>query len=535
MFTKSVQSFYISLFIFIISIIPKEAFAQQTKFDSIFYNTAVNVSGTDSNKALHIADSLYKHTSDTRNKVRALMLSADIYCKKGKINKGIEFALRANTLAEKSDDFDWVARISGFLSTQYRSTGLKSSGLRFLAKGMEASKKITNLNTSYQFQANAFQENAYYKMEEEQYEEALNSLNKADLLFKKLRDDPTKLFLLATNEELVAKNNFSLLKYDLAQKHYLEGLVYLEKASGEDSPLKGFIYDGLGKVSFRQKNYNQAHEYFLKAVQIAEKVNFTTLKIEVYQDLSNYYDVVKDMPKYKHYNNLYNQVVQSQIKENKENADQIVTVINKDALESSKTKNIYLYTATTVIGVLVLLFFLYSTQKKREKKKFQRIIKQLRERSLFLDAGNEANLDSANDKLVATEKKSVSVVPADVEQILIEKLRKFELGEKFTDNAISLSSLSVLLQTNSKYLSYVINNYKGKDFNTYINELRIFFIINKIEKNPQYLEYKISYLAEEAGFSSHSKFSAIFKSVVGLSPSVFLEQLISEREEKNVT
>ena len=406
--------------------------------------------------------------------------------------------------------------------------------MRFLAKGMEASQKITNINTSYQFQANAYQEKAYYKMEEQEYTEALKSLNKAEQLFKKLKDDQTKLFLLATNEELLAKNNFSLLKYDVAQKHYLEGLVFLEKASGEDSPLKGFIYDGLGKVFFRQKNYKQAHEYFLKANQIAEKVDFTTLKIEVYQDLSKYYDVVKDMPKYKHYNNLYTKVVQSQIKEDKQNADQIVTVINNDALESSSTKNIYLYAAAAIIGVLVLVFFLYRTQKKREKKKFQQIIKLLREQSLALNAENQLSFDTETDILVDTEKKSVSVVPAYVEQLLIKKLRKFERGKKFTDNSISLSSLSTLLETNSKYLSYVINNHKGKDFNTYINELRIFYIINKIEKNPQYLEYKISYIAKEAGFSSHSKFSAVFKSVVGLSPSVFLDQLDFEREENNI-
>ena len=85
--------------------------------------------------------------------------------------------------------------------------------------------------------------------------------------------------------------------------------------------------------------------------------------------------------------------------------------------------------------------------------------------------------------------------------------------------------LAGMLNTNTKYLSHVLNTYLNKDFNSYINELRIRYIIAKIEQNDVFKNYKISYLAEEAGFSSHSKFSAIFKSVTGFSPSTFLDYL----------
>ena len=38
-------------------------------------------------------------------------------------------------------------------------------------------------------------------------------------------------------------------------------------------------------------------------------------------------------------------------------------------------------------------------------------------------------------------------------------------------------------------------------------------------------DYKLSYLAEMSGFTSHSKFTIAFKSVVGVTPSQFIENL----------
>lgn len=511
--------FCISSIIYFLFVCTNLIYGQQPKFDSVFYNTAVNIAGTNTRKALHIADSLYQNTPEKRNKLRALMLTADIYTKKGQINKAITYALKASLLAEETNNYEWIARISGFLSTQYRSTGLKSTGLRFLSKGMNAALKISDATMATIFQGTAYQEKAYYEMEDKAFQKAIASLKKAAILFEKLPDNPTKYFMLATNEEMLGKNNFYASNFDIAQTHYSDGLDYLKKASSEDSPLKGFIYDGLGKVFFNQKQYNKAHDYFLKAAAIAERVDFTTLKIEVYQDLSNYYDVVKDMPKYKHYNKLYNNVLQNQIKENKQSADKIVTTINNNAQKSSKNKEIYLYLSGTIIFVLAITFLLYGIQKKRERKKFERIVKLLEERNL------QSRFSEISKTIPETAQKQPTLMmsPA-VEELLVGKLKEFELGNKFTNNSITLSSLSTLLDTNSKYLSHVINRHKGKDFNSYINELRIFYIINKIKNDTVYVNYKISYLAQESGFSSHSKFSAVFKTIIGLPPTVFLEQ-----------
>ncbi|RYF19687.1 MAG: AraC family transcriptional regulator [Flavobacteriales bacterium] len=78
-------------------------------------------------------------------------------------------------------------------------------------------------------------------------------------------------------------------------------------------------------------------------------------------------------------------------------------------------------------------------------------------------------------------------------------------------------------------LSSIINQYKNQNFNDYINGLRIDYIIDKLQNDHKYLNYKISYLAEECGFSSHSLFSSAFKKKLKMSPSSFIEFLKNEQ------
>jgi YesN/AraC family two-component response regulator len=97
---------------------------------------------------------------------------------------------------------------------------------------------------------------------------------------------------------------------------------------------------------------------------------------------------------------------------------------------------------------------------------------------------------------------------------------------------MSLATLAAQLDTNTKYLSETINKHYHDNFNTYINRLRINYIIEKLKNEPEYLNYKISYLAEESGFSSHSSFATIFKTITGIAPTVFIELIGKEITQK---
>src|SRR5690606_30278825 len=130
---------------------------QSKRFDSIFYDTAVRVSAQDIDRASEIADSLFQYASSDLHKLKALMLSADLLEKQDKREEAIAFVLRAESIANTIEDYQWQARIYGFLSTQYRIIGLIDQGKRYLKNGLEASAKITPKSASDQYQGMVFQ------------------------------------------------------------------------------------------------------------------------------------------------------------------------------------------------------------------------------------------------------------------------------------------------------------------------------------------------------------------------------------------
>lgn len=121
-------------------------------------------------------------------------------------------------------------------------------------------------------------------------------------------------------------------------------------------------------------------------------------------------------------------------------------------------------------------------------------------------------------------------IPEKTENMILAKLETFEKSNEVTNPHLSLAVLAKRLDTNSKYLSEIINKHKQKNFNHYLNELKVNYIIDKLKHNPEYLQYKTSYLAEEAGFASRTAFTTIFKSVTGKSPSQFITELKNAEE-----
>jgi len=147
------------------------------------------------------------------------------------------------------------------------------------------------------------------------------------------------------------------------------------------------------------------------------------------------------------------------------------------------------------------------------------------QKKLMQISGSNYDL-TIDDHIISVQK---SLTPEKTEQDLLKKLEVFESEEKFLDKNISLPKLAEQFDTNIRYLSEIINKNKNKNYNQYINELRINFIIAQMENNSKYLNYKIQALAEESGFSSLSVFSVTFKSITGISPTAYAKRIKEQK------
>src|SRR5690606_1155029 len=170
------------------------------------------------------------------------------------------------------------------------------------------------------------------------------------------------------------------------------------------------------------------------------------------------------------------------------------------------------------------------------KKEFNNLIEKLKTESLNqltediesdeIETIPETSLD--NQETEAGNGSKIQITDETVHNIL-QRLEKFEKSKTYLKKEISLGYLAAHLSTNTRYLSEIIKQHKGKSFNNYINGLKINYIALLLLKEPNYREYKISYLADMCGFSSRVVFTTTFKKETGVSPSYYIENLKNEQ------
>ena len=122
------------------------------------------------------------------------------------------------------------------------------------------------------------------------------------------------------------------------------------------------------------------------------------------------------------------------------------------------------------------------------------------------------------------QKKDYSI-NLELEQTVLLDLEKFEKSKNYLDSTFNINKLAKQLNTNTSYLSSIVNEKKGKTFKQYITELRINYLITIIQKDSKYRKYTIQALGEEIGYTNASSFSRSFKKFTGLTPTNYLNSL----------
>lgn len=85
----------------------------------------------------------------------------------------------------------------------------------------------------------------------------------------------------------------------------------------------------------------------------------------------------------------------------------------------------------------------------------------------------------------------------------------------------SLTRLAQSVGSNTRYVSHVINEVFGSNFQTYVNSVRIREACRRIDDHSTYGNYSTEAIGETVGFNSRSAFATAFKKITGLTPSEY--------------
>lgn len=292
--------------------------------------------------------------------------------------------------------------------------------------------------------------------------------------------------------------------------------------------LHALVKERLSRIYFIEGRYDESLTLLNEALIVIASSEYLYLKSKIHQGFSKNYLAKGDFKNYQLHQKQFETLDQILINNSKEGIRYLLKLTESNELKNksfvqqkySRYKWIAVSSVLLLNVLLFLIFIHYFNRKKDLKKQLDFFSKQ---NEYFRLKTSEMDLDLL--PIESKKEKNKVIISKETEKELLQKLKTFEKSDRYLNKDMSLALLAGQLETNTKYLSEVINTYKGKNFSAYINELRVNHIAYLLKTEPAYLNYKVSYLAEVAGFTSHSTFTTVFKSVTGISPNTYIQQL----------
>lgn len=439
-----------------------------------------------------------------------------------------EYVQSVNIFAQKEEpdqknDLSYFMQIfSDYnLADQYQNLGLYNQSKRIISHLLSDQKLLKSSNRALRITtAKLYQLQALNSGINRNYPEALKNLDQSN---QYLGDDNEENRILKI-ENRIFRSSYLLKLNKSTEYKILTDRIIADLEQQKNQPfLLGLAYENLSQYYFLRQDYAIAIEKLEAGLQLIDNLPFNNLKIKIYESLARNYYALHDDAKYHQYNTLYTDLKTKTDSSSKEGIRYLVKLV-----ETNQNKNIefqkhlllksswslILFLSLIILGLLTY-FLLVRSKNKDLKKQFDFFEKQISRKPqlIILNKTASAAKDSGTTKLSIEKQDEI-----------LQKLEEFEKSDRFLNKNMSLSLLSSQMEINTKYLSEVINN-KEKNFNGYINKLRINHIVQLLRTDPAFLNYKVSYLAEYSGFSSHSAFTTVFKSVTGMSPNAYIQEI----------
>lgn len=503
---------------------------------------ASKISSKDASKAITMYSKTLKD-SENIHFDKGILESKDalstIFFNNGEYEKVIKMSSGVEALAEKLNDFGILAGMYRNLAASYSMLRLNDQALKTLDKAKVYADKIDDKTIRHYTTA------LIYDSYSVCIGQAQEDVNKMIYYVKKSLEELAKI----SDEE---KQSYVEAKYDLtgfqyfrladlyyselkqnitAEDYYRKALQIYENPKYNILPSnKVILYSSLCDFYYAQKEYVNAVSYAEKALDLTRKYDQPEMRKDIYNNLFKVYLETGDKQKSKHYADLYTKLNDSLKKAEQKSINTSVNkIISEKETEKNETiKNVLILASSLLLVMLLFGCIFWKNKSKKLHQNYEKLIGKIK-----LENQTEPSI-ATNTELKATEvlRKSNEIQISDeTVKSVLSKLEKFEKSKKFTKPEVSLTYLATYLGTNTKYLSEILKQERGKSYNAYINGLRIGYMVNLLYTEPKYREYKIAYLAEVCGFSSREVFSIVFKKETNITPSYFIENLKKEENQ----
>ncbi|MGQ1946827.1 tetratricopeptide repeat protein [Geofilum sp. OHC36d9] len=313
--------------------------------------------------------------------------------------------------------------------------------------------------------------------------------------------------------------NFCRLKgdYETAISYYHKAYEYKLKGNANSLSLVRCV-NSLGKAYMYNGNFVMAKKYLNIALELSDSLKSLQWEsiinksfFELYKKdrnypaaikyVTNYLTLKNEVDKRKASDKLQKLMVDYEMREK----DYTITLQKQEI----KNKSYIIAGVTVALGLIVTIIILIILNKRIRETAIQSIYKQ--------------NLEAQQrQKLIDNLLKEQTILPVNLpeNQLMTNLLRLLDNEQIFRNPDLSLEGIATQLNTNTTYVSQLINKQFGCNFNVLINRYRIDFCKNRISETKRH-NLLMKQVAFDAGFSSRSTFYSAFKNEVGITPTQF--------------
>jgi len=288
------------------------------------------------------------------------------------------------------------------------------------------------------------------------------------------------------------------------------------------------VYWLLGTIENSKKNNDKAVSYLRKAVYYCEKGNISPLKRsiytvirEVHRELGNVDSTLYYLEKYAILaEQAHNMAMNKQVSllsakfkvAEKEEKIELLNELNKQKEEKIHLQSMFLLTlVASIIIVSLLLAFSVLQYKKTEK-------------AYLILTRKTTEIKEQQKEIVRLNGEKRANIKSKLEPLKIKLTDLFEKEKIYLEKDLNLQTVATILDTNTSYLSTLINSTYKCNFTQFLHKYRVLAAC-EILSNEENEIFTMEGIAEMSGFISKSAFNNAFKEITGLTPSTFRKNI----------
>ena len=353
----------------------------------------------------------------------------------------------------------------------------------------------------------------------------------------------------------IFKNN---REYEKSHK-YADQLIQLSKDNEVDLRRIDIAYLLKARIYSAEKDYKNAIRILHIDEQLMMENNLRDCRLEIYYFLTKCYNKLGDSANSNKFGNNYYLLKDSII-----NLKQMTNVgkmsfVNKikkmdnelNEMKYKRSTQVLFVILSSVFSLILLIFVAMLFYKNRQlksknRKLYERNIEMMNSEDIAIknitnntieefestEGETEAEIYEETEEDPEGEKYKNSILSDEDKKNLLAKILKvMDNVDEICSISFSAERLAQLTDSKYKYVSQVINEKYGCNFNMFLNKFRIKEACRRFSDVENYGQYTIDAMSQSLGFKSRTTFTSSFKKIIGLTPSQYSKLA---KEDKNM-